>query len=262
MKKTILLNFISWIRESLVVAIIIFGVIVLRGVAFCGEIQLASRDGDLAKVAALLRKNPELVNNNDATNPPPLLMAIAHNRIKVAELLLANNADVNAKGPSGTIFCNPTSLDLAAYYGFKDEVELLLKYHANINATNGYGQTPLHVAIHNGCTEVVRLLLDNKANVNIKNNENKTPLHVAVEWWREEVVKWLIADHADINAKDKEGQTPLHIAVQQGRANIVKMLLAAGADVNVKDDKGQTPLQLAVAADKADIADMLRKNSE
>jgi hypothetical protein len=204
--------------------------------AFGGEIQDAARDGDLAKVEALLKNNPNLVKSNDATNPPPLLMAIAHDHKDVAELLLANHANVNAKGPHEFVHRSPTALHLAAYCGFKDEAELLLKYHADINATNDNGETPLYVAAHFSRTNVVKLLLANKAQVNLKNAEGKTPLHVAAEWGSKETVALLIAYHADVNAKDNAGHSPLHIAAQPPtRDDVVKMLLAAGADGSAKE---------------------------
>jgi ankyrin repeat protein len=66
--------------------------------AFCGEIHVAARNGDLANVQALLKSNPNLVfSKDDQHGATPLLWAAAMGRKDVVELLLANKADVNAQ---------------------------------------------------------------------------------------------------------------------------------------------------------------------
>ena len=210
--------------KTLIAILFATGQVIGSSLAYGGEIQDAARAGDLAKVEALLKSNPNLVNSNDATNPTPLLMAIVHNHKDVAELLLTHNADVNAKTPYASYFRGWTSLHMAAYNGFKDEAELLLRFHPDINATNDNGETPLHMATHYSRKEVVELLLANKADVNKKENKGQTPLRVAVEWSSEEVIELLIAHHADVNAKDNDGHTPLQIAAQHPRDDVVKLL--------------------------------------
>ena len=57
----------------------------------------------------------------------------------MAELLLANKAEVNAKD-NGSL----TPLHCAALEGHKDVVELLLANKAEVNAKDNNGATPLH----------------------------------------------------------------------------------------------------------------------
>ena len=45
--------------------------------AFCGEIHDAAEDGDLEKVKALLKANPDLVNSKDTNGMTPLHFAAA-----------------------------------------------------------------------------------------------------------------------------------------------------------------------------------------
>ena len=63
---------------------------------FCGEIHDAAGVGDLAKVQVLLKSNPDLVFSKDQQGATPLHFAAASDHQDVAELLLANHADVNA----------------------------------------------------------------------------------------------------------------------------------------------------------------------
>ena len=69
--------------------------------AFCGEIHDAAKRGDLAKVKALLKDNPDLVFSKDNDGKTPLHLAAVYGHKDVAELLLANKAEVNAKDNDG-----------------------------------------------------------------------------------------------------------------------------------------------------------------
>ena len=145
------------------------------GLAFCGEIHDAARAGDLEKVKALLKTNPDLVfTNDDKFGGTPLVFAAEKGHKDVAELLLANKANVDARVIDGE-----TPLHFAAELGHKDVVELLLAHGANINATNRDGFTPLHAAALAGHKDVVELLVAKKADVNARNTDGFTPLHLA-----------------------------------------------------------------------------------
>jgi ankyrin repeat protein len=55
---------------------------------------------------------------------------------------------------------------------------LLLEKGADVNAKNGFGETPLHCACKQGHEEnVVSLLLENGAEVNAQGNDGKTSRH-------------------------------------------------------------------------------------
>src|ERR1039457_3502221 len=70
--------------------------------AFCGEIHTAAQKGDLAKVKALLKDNPDLVFSKDNQfGVTPLHVAAAQGYKDLAEFLLTANADVNAKANNG-----------------------------------------------------------------------------------------------------------------------------------------------------------------
>ena len=70
-------------------------------IALCGPIHDATRKGDEAKVIALLKANPDLVSSRDKFGNTPLHVAAIHDQPAIAELLLANGADVNARNNPG-----------------------------------------------------------------------------------------------------------------------------------------------------------------
>jgi ankyrin repeat protein len=215
--------------------------------AFCGEIHDAVREGNLLRVKALVEHNPDLVfskNDSSIINPAggtPLHIAAAWNQKDVAAFLLANHADVNAKDNEGI-----TPLYWAVESGH-DVVEELLLRGADVNAADQYGLTPLHEATRMGLTNLMKLLLTYKADVNAKENKRgSTPLHMAAAYGRTNEARLLIANHANVDAKGIDGRTPLHVAAWKAWPGVGEVLLTNHADVNAKDESGFTPLHLAL----------------
>ena len=182
--------------------------------------QTATREGDLEKIKALLRDNPDLVFGKDNYGETPLHLAALNGHRDVAELLLASKAEVNAESNNGR-----TPLHFAAYSGHKDVVELLLASEAEVNAKSNTSATPLHYAAAGGRRDVTELLLASKAEINAKTNSGRTPLHEASEKGHKDVAELLVAAKADVNAKDNIGQTPLHLAQSKGRKDVAEFRL-------------------------------------
>jgi ankyrin repeat protein len=121
--------------------------------AFCGQIHDAAAAGDLAKVKALLKDNPDLVFSKNTNGWTPLHIVAFEGHKAVAEVLLANKAEVNAKDNKGQ-----TPLHWAASAGSKDVAELLLANKAEVNAKDNNRWTPLYSAVVNSHTNVADLL--------------------------------------------------------------------------------------------------------
>ena len=68
----------------------------------------------------------------------------------------------------------------AAFRGHTDVAELLLANGADVNAENAHEWTPLHAAADAGYEGLVKVLLANGADVNAENNARSKPLYLAV----------------------------------------------------------------------------------
>src|ERR1700722_8658195 len=88
------------------------------GVAHCGEIDDATRTGDLAKVQALLKSNPALVSSTFFDGWTPLCEAADNGYYDIAKVLMANKADVNVPAKGGR-----SPLYLATMYGYNNIVK-------------------------------------------------------------------------------------------------------------------------------------------
>jgi len=129
-------------------------VLALGTPGLCGPIHDAARAGDLDKVKTLVKEHPELISSKDEKyGQTPLHIAAFNDRKDVAEFLLANKADVNAKSNNGS-----TPLHLAAGKGNKDIVELLLANNADVNAVDNEGWSPVHSAVVYNQKEIQELL--------------------------------------------------------------------------------------------------------
>lgn len=189
-----------------------------------GSLHEAAFNGKLEKATALLKMNPDLVFSQASyASQTPLHLAVEYGHKDVAELLLANKANVEAKANGGW-----TPLLNAVFGGHKDLVELLLANKAAVNVKEDAGRTPLHVAAENGYTKIAALLLASKADVNAKNCEGDTPLHNAVAHGDKDMVELLLANQAEINAKDNSGRTPLGFAVLHSNNDMAGLLRQYG----------------------------------
>lgn len=158
-----------------------------RKMIHADAIHDAAEKGDLERVEALLKGNPELAfSKDDLYNETPLLAAAENGNMKVAALLLSYKADVNAKNGLGQ-----TALHSAAVSNQKDMVQLLLANNADVNVKDNRGETPLYAAAEAGDKDIVALLLANRADVNVKNNQGKTPLEAAEAKGHQEVAELL-----------------------------------------------------------------------
>lgn len=210
---------------------LIFGWVSLTGcgrhqaeVAASREIHSAASAGNVEKVKALLKANPKLVFDTHSHNhATPLHFAASCNQKSIAELLLANNANVNAKELHGD-----TPLIWAAGHCHKEVVELLLAHQADVNAS-GFGKSALHWAAESGCKDVAELLLAHKAKVNAKDGSGWTPLHWAAMEGARDVAEVLLANSAEVNIRDRYGFTAWHYAVDRGHKDVAELLRQHGA---------------------------------
>jgi len=141
------------------------------------EASKAIKRGNIEQLKAILQAHPDIVA---APVPQGILAQMA-----VAPLagVMAGGASAADAGRNGAVLTqaagsNVTLLSDAAYYNQKEAAELLLAYHANVNASTGLGFTPLHDAVMRLSIDVARVLLDHGADVNARARNGDTPLRL------------------------------------------------------------------------------------
>jgi ankyrin repeat protein len=148
--------------------------------------------------------------------------------------LIQQHADVNAPEPDGT-----TPLMWAVRRAVTtDDLEIarvLLKAGANAKASNRYGINALYLACQNGSAAMIQELLQAGADPNSVTTEGETALMTAARTGVVEAARVLLDHGARIDAKETwHGETALMWAVAQGHPSMVRELIAHGADVNAR----------------------------
>ena len=187
------------------------------------------------------------------TGETPLHLAAAFNRIRIAKILVAREAPVDAKNEE-----NETALHLAIRFGATDIARLLIQSGADAQATDAYGMLPLHGAAQEGQVPVVQALLDAKTDPDATISESGlTALHLAASQGHRAVVELLLQRGAAANAADRQGLTPLHLAARSQRLSSVEALIASKAKIDARDETGSTPLHLAAGEGNARVVNRL-----
>jgi cytohesin len=221
--------------------------------------------------------NINLIINKQGATPFHTILYYTQGYVnkKIAELLIAKGADVNARDKHGN-----TVLQWAVIYNKIKQndvqktriiIDFLLSKDADVNAKGMGGNTPLHLT---NSKEIAELLIANGADVNAKNNQGYYPLDMVIPRWKkdftepnrqlDEMVELLILKGANVNTVYKEpysasgGDTPLHRTIKQGQNSLSELLVSRGANINAKNDMGVTPLDIASSSGNRAMSVLLR----
>jgi ankyrin repeat protein len=159
-------------------------------------IVAAASSGVPAVVEEILKYHPD-ISARGRDNRTALIAAVDANdwvdgrrhgvdRLSVVRLLLAAGAKVDARDEKGStaLIKNASNSGVAA---------VLLRYGADVNASNNEGRTPLFSA---SSADLTRFLLQHGANLNVRDKDGRTPLECAKQNEHPETVAVLEAAQA------------------------------------------------------------------
>ena|ERR1700722_921893 len=185
-------------------------------------VNARSSTGESAILAAVYHGRKEVANLLVARGATlTLFEACAAGEFDRVERLLEGGAAVNACSDDGW-----TPLHLAAFFGHAKIAELLLAHDADVTARskNSNGNTPLHAALASNQKIAAGLLIGGGADVNAADAAGWRPLHLAAAHNNLDAMKVLIAQGADISAANAEGLTPLAFARQRNHREAAALL--------------------------------------
>ena len=137
----------------------------------------------------------------------------------------------------------------------RDIVCQLLSRGANTEAAHvTTGSTCLHQALSCGDFDIARDLLAHGANTEAAEiYGGSTGLHIAAKYGNAAIVHDLIACGSNIEAVTSRGVTSLILACQHGRIGVVRELLDRGANIEATYRDGETSLHAATQSGHCDI---------
>ena len=166
----------------------------------------------------------DIPNNNGST---VLKWAAEFGNVEMTQIYIDNHADVNVQSNDGNtpLILAAKKGDTDNYLKV---AELLIAHKADINAQNKYeGRSPLIAAVVNRQIKTVEWLLKHGAEPNLRNNRGGTALSIAAQLGFVDIAQLLLANGADPTLKNSRGKTPLDIAEEIGHDEVVKILRTA-----------------------------------
>ncbi|KDO22003.1 TKL protein kinase [Saprolegnia parasitica CBS 223.65] len=231
------------------------------------ELREAAADGRLADVKRLVEE--EGVNPN-CDNGRALCRAARNGQTNVVDYLLKKNVSTECR------WGGATPLIHAAFYNYLEVVRLLLAANANINARTNSNKTALDYAVekkHDAIAQLLRdhpqrkinkdkllaalherriqdaihLISETNIDVNLRDGNFVPLLHLVTETGNMELLQTLLSKpNLSVNATDKEEQTALARAIGKNDVAVVFALLQANATVN---QLNEAQLRALIAAD-------------
>lgn len=189
-------------------------------------VDACSRTGESAILTAVYHRRKDIVNLLVARGAAmSIFEACAAGEVERAERLVDRSA-VNGYSADGW-----TPLHLAAFFGHTKIAELLLAHEADVTARsrNANGNTPLHAALAGNHKFVTGLLIGGGADVNAPDAQGWRPLHLAAASNNLDAMKTLIAQGADVWAANGEGKTALSLAQEKNHKEAAALLRRHGA---------------------------------
>jgi quinoprotein dehydrogenase-associated probable ABC transporter substrate-binding protein len=177
---------------------------------------------------------------------------IAGDQVRVAYLVEKKHANLEARDPQGY-----TPLLNAIRLGSAGMVQYLIDHHASVGRTDRDGWTPLMTAAWMDDAGSIDLLAAHKADVKAKNPAGLTPLGIASQYGKDVAAVALIRAGSDVNQRIGSGYTPLMLAVAGKADESAKALIDHGADVNARNSGGVTALMIAASTNQTGIAQLL-----
>src|SRR3954447_9751451 len=162
-----------------------------------------------------------------------LFEACAAGEVERVERLLQESASGGIGAPGVNDYSSDgwTPLHLAAFFGHAKIAELLIAHDADVVATSrgANRNTPLHAALAGNHKLIAGLLIGHGADVNAPDAQGWRPLHLAAANNNVDAIEALIAQGADVHAPNGDSKTALSLATEKNHREVAAVLRRYGA---------------------------------
>uniref|UniRef100_A0A674AGC0 Transient receptor potential cation channel, subfamily A, member 1b n=1 Tax=Salmo trutta TaxID=8032 RepID=A0A674AGC0_SALTR len=217
---------------------------------FLTSVQWA-RGGDVSQLEGLVRRNPGVLREQDASGASLVHHAAGAGNIPVIRFICSNiHRDGEVYDDEGSM-----PLHWAVERNQPDSCRTLLELGAEPNVLNKALMSPLHLAVSHTHNHLVQLLLSHyKTGSNLEGGLGNTPVMLACFINNTEALSILLRHGARLSSQNKLGHYAIHAAAFAGSKKAMDVILKAGEEmghsieehINFLDKSWSSPLHLAV----------------
>lgn len=169
----------------------------------------------------------------------PLLRAINNNKLAAADLLIESGAEVDISDMDA----NTPLMVLCRRDSVKDLTKKVVALTKKISAKNNLGETALHIAAYHGYIEAVEELVKNGAELNMPNRAGDLPLHKAAVYGWIEIARFLVENGADVEWTNKDGNSVLHLAYLHNFNDFIQFIESISKSGDKRNNNGKIPAE-------------------
>jgi ankyrin repeat protein len=221
-------------------------------------LHVAASHGSVEKCKLILEASKgRALSLRKTSGVAPIAEAVGKGHLAVVKLLQEHGADLQVTNGTGQ-----TLMHYAASIASVAVIRHLLNSGVAAHAMNNNHSTPVHLAAGTGSVQAVQLLLNNGAvpsTVTLDAGHNA--LHVAAQGGHVPVINLLLDSGMQVDPTAASGISALMFAAIKGQNDAIKQLLTRGADVNYTDRDNRTALFYAVAANQSSSVKLLLQRS-
>ena len=178
--------------------------------------------------------------------------------IKIIEILIDNNADVNVSNkkliqPLHSVIIS-NNLDCFKFLINKlNPLDQSTKFKGLMEKRTFLNMTPILLSLYSKSLTIFKYLLQKSTLINGQDSEGRTILHTALERGMPEMVPLILGTRPNLQLRDKKGNTALMYAVRFGHFEMVKRLEKSGAELHTVNELQETVMHQAAKIDRRDM---------
>jgi ankyrin repeat protein len=152
------------------------------------EIHLAIIRGEMSEVDKLIEKDENNLNLRDMDGKTPLILAIEHERVEIADLLFKKGADVSKRESK----MGNNALHISAKMGNFHAAKNIMETNPSLALIRNFDSaTPFHLAVDSRSKEVLVEMEEYKIeSLGMKNIDGENPLFVACKVGDKDIFEW------------------------------------------------------------------------
>ena len=206
------------------------------------SLHQACKEGNLGIVKYIVQHNQENIDSLDKLGQTPLMVAALFGKVDVFNYLLPHSNKLTMINENRN-----NILHLAAKGGSVTIVKRVLSLHVvSIESREHSEKTPVLMAARFGHREVLELLVDEGCNIKAVDGLKNNVLHLACVNGNLNTVSYILSkDFVDIDSKGYREQTPIMFAALHGHIHIFDFLLKKGCNVQLVNVRNENTLHLA-----------------